>query len=545
MKNLETAVCSLLQSCDIDCCLIDGNVKMKELGIKIDDPNQNIEFDILAVVENVGIIFETTTQSEGNKKKIDKFMNKINNFVAAHKQNTLNLNVFTKIPDHIQSKLPDIKEWRFVYIGTSEELEIKKIDSSKFPNSKNTVILNAKVLEYLQYLEECLGTFARNDVLSHLKITPIDPEAPRENLEITAIKLENKKISGSINADVFLFQIPASDLLYLAHVPRYGYDDDTIQDTHINYQRLLKKEKLQDITKLIKKGQGSYSFPNTVTVVLPDDIHISEEGKSVKQLIIPCSRRSIKIIDGQHRIFAYARSELSDEHLKKSKIMAVGLKFSKKSQQNKEEAKIFVEINREQTKVPRDLILLLGYPVLGETTPIALSAHVISKLNDEAGGALQNILATKPHLIKSSKSKPIEIVMISKELSKMFKDKKIKNNLPQKNIDELYKITSKYFRILKNNFGDDWQDRNSLIFSSKYLAAFMRLLVEYNKRKYSQDTIGKKIQKLKKKLVEDILQSEDGRLKYTIVFSRNYKNIPPITMDVTTIAKFILKYGLN
>ncbi len=542
MGDLEIAVCSLLQSCAIDCCQIDGNVKMKDLGIKIDDPNQDIEFDILAVVENIGIIFETTTQSKGNKKKIDEFMHKADNFISAHKQNTLNLNVFNN-SDHFQSKLTEIKEWRFVYIGTSEELETKNIIPSIFPNSNNIVILNAKVLEYLQYLEECLGTFAKNDVLSYLKIMPIDPEAPRKNLEITAIKLENKKISGSIDADVFLFQIPASNLLYLAHVPRYGYDDDVSQDTYINYQRLPKKKKLQDITELIKKGQGNYSFPNAVTVVLPDNIRISEENKSVKQLIIPCSRRSIKIIDGQHRIFAYARSELSDERLKKSKIMAVGLKFPKKSQQNKEEAKIFVEINREQTKVPKDLILLLGYPVLGETTPIALSAYVISKLNIEKGGALQNILATKPHFIKSSKSKPIEIVMISKELSKMFNDKKIKNDSPEKNIDYLYDITSKYFRILKSNFDDDWQNKSSLIFSSKYIAAFVRLLVEYNKKGYSQNTIGNKIQKLKKKLV-DLLQSEDGMLEDKIVFSRNYKIIPPIKADHTTIVKFILKYGL-
>lgn len=547
MKHLEEEICSLLRSCNIDCYEIDGNVKMKDLGIDIEDPSQVIEFDILVIAQNVGVIIEATAQTEGNKKKIDEFLSKANNFALAHRQNTLNLHALPKIPSSVKKRLAGIKEWRFVYVGTSEELETKQMLEAKFPNSKDLTIINSEDLAYLKFLIECLGEFARNDVLSHLKIDPVDTEAPKEILEVPAIQLEDKKISGSIDADVFLFQIPAYNLLQLAHIPRHGYDEYYPKGI-TNYQRLLKKEKLQDIAKMIKKGKSAYSFPNTVTIVLSDDVKIPSNRSSVKEITIPCTPRSLRIIDGQHRIFGYAQAGLSKNDLKKSKIMVVGLKFAKSRQQNKNEAKIFVEINREQTNVPNDLLLLLAYPTLGEKTPKALSAHVMYKLNAEQGGPLQNILATKPGLKRrrDSMPKPVQIVMMSKELAKMFDvDKNLKGSRAERNIEHLYKTMSKYFRILKNNFKEDWESTDSLIYSSKYMTAFVRLLVEYKKRQYSMDTIGTKIQRLRNRLARRVPRDEKGKPVDGIIFNGKYNLIPSIGQDQTTITKFILEYGLD
>ena len=545
MRRLEDRVCSILKSCDIDCFLIDGNMKMKDLGIKIEDPNEVIEFDVLTVVQDVGIIIEVTAQTKGNKKKIDEFLSKANSFALAHKNGTLNTRAIPRISRTTKRKLSGIKEWRFVYVGTSKELEKNQLTRAVFPNAQNLAIINSETLDYLEFLVECLGGFAQNDILHHLMIDPVDPEAPRESLEIPAIQLEGKKISGTIAADALLFQIPASDLLHLAHVPRYGYDEYYSQAGHSSYQRLLKPKKLEAIAKTIKKGKSNYSFPNTVTVVLPDDVRISPVKNPVKNMTIPYSRRSLKVIDGQHRIFGYAKSDLPRNDLKKSKIMVVGLKFKGGGKQAQNEAKIFVEINREQTKVPRDLLLLLGYPVLGEKTPVTMSAHVLSRLNNEKGGALQGMLATGAYIPKkSAKSRPIEIVMISRELSRIFSaDRNIKEKKHAQNVEYLYKTASKYFRMLKNNFDDDWKDDQSLIFSSKYIAAFVRLLVEYRKKEYSMDSIGKKIHRLRTRIIHDLPK---GRSKTgTAIFSRNQELIPSIKEDQTTIANFILKYGLD
>jgi len=153
----------------------------------------------------------------------------------------------------------------------------------------------------------------------------------------------------------------------------------------------------------------------------------------------------------------------------------------------------------------------LGYPVLGDTTPIALSATVLAKLNTQGKGALQNRLATKSDITKKhSTQKPVEIVMISNSLSKMFKaDKKLQDGTPEEHIEYLFDLTSKYFKILKSNFAEDWNhDKESLIFSSKYLAGFVKLLVEYKKKDYGIDEIGNKIEQLKQNLLDGIQHEE-------------------------------------
>jgi len=282
-----------------------------------------------------------------------------------------------------------------------------------------------------------------------------------------------------------------------------------------------------------------------VTLVLPDTVKISGgKEEDVKKITIPCDRRSINVIDGQHRIFGYAKSDLSQQDLEKCRIMAIGLRFAKSDNQNRDEAKIFVEVNKQQTKVPKDLLLLLGYPVLGETTPDALSATVLAKLNTQGKGPLQNRLATKSDITKKhSIPKPIEIVMISNSLSKMFKaDKKLQDGTPEEHIEYLFDLTSQYFKILKSNFAEDWNhDNESLIFSSKYLAGFVKLLVEYKKKDYGIDEIGNKIKQLKRNLLDGI-QREEKYQRTKIIFSRDHEIIPDIKEDQTTIANFILNY---
>lgn len=545
-QKLVDRIISLLESSDIECYDIQDNVKMKELGISTDDPNKNIEFDIMALAENIGIIFEVSTKEEKNEKKIKQFLNKARQIVKAHKSKKLNLNVFSQLSDDIKNRLTDVREWKFVYVGTGQEIENRKMEVYPVHRNNKLIIINNSLLEYLEYLQSCIGIYAKNDVFYHFGINPKDPEKPGRPIEPLAIKMDNKKISGNIDADVFLFQLPALDLLYLADVPRFGYDVNGVYEkTNYNYQRMLKKNKLTKIVDLINTGKRSYSFPNTVTLVLPKTKRVSNKNGLIKKISIPYIRKSIRIIDGQHRIFGYAKSNLSKEDLADSKIMAVGLSFHNNSTQKKDAARIFVEINREQTRVPNNQLLLISYPILGDTKPKALSAYVLSKLNEEEKGPLQNILATKPTIKKKrSQSKPIEIIMISNELSKIFKfDKKIKKGKHDVNIKYLTKLTSDYFKIIKNNFDEDWQNQNSLIFSSKYMAAFVRLLVEYRKRKYGRQTIGKKIAQMRKKLIKTTSNVKSD--KTDIIFSTDNKNIPSIGEDQHTIIEFILKHGLN
>ena len=248
MGNLEKSTCLLLEYHNIDCYRIDGNLKMKGLSIITKETNQNIEFDISAIMENIRIVFETTIQAKLNKEKIDEFLYKYHSFISAQHDNSTpqNLNIFSSIPNNIRSKLTKIKKRKLVYIGASKELETDKITSEKLPNSKNPTVINSKDLEYLKYLEKGIRAHTRNNIFVHLKINPLDPDTPKNSHVIPAIKLESKKISDIINTDTFLSTVSSLDLLDFAHVPtRHSYDDDntTSQKSDTNYQPLLKKEK--------------------------------------------------------------------------------------------------------------------------------------------------------------------------------------------------------------------------------------------------------------------------------------------------------------
>lgn len=75
--------------------------------------------------------------------------------------------------------------------------------------------------------------------------------------------------------------------------------------------------------------------------------------------------------------------------------------------------------------------------------------------------------------------------------------------------------------------------------------AFTRLFIEYKKQDYTNDQMGLQISELKKRLVEEIEQIDSKKLNdNAIIFTREYTIIPSIKEDQTTIAKFILKYGL-
>ncbi len=568
--TLDNELYNLMNSLKIECYHVDGNVKMKDLGIEIDDPNVPIEFDDIAVVGDVGIIFETTTEKEGNKKKIDTFYyNKFRVFVETHNKNKLIFNAFPSLTKTNKEKLKAVKTWKCVYIGTSDELLNKQLTQRKYPESSELFVINSEHFAYLNFLSDRLGKFGRGELLKLLDIENKDPEAPQRPIIVESLKLENKKISGTIDADVFVFQAPAVDLLKLSLVPRYGSLTSSMPEFgDDDYQRLLNKKKLESIAKIINKGKGNSSFPNAITVVLADDVNIAKNvSPTIKQISIPNYHGSIEVIDGQHRLYGYAHSKLSKKQLEQSKILVIGLKFNgNTTTKRKEAAKIFFQINREQTKVHNDLLYLLSNPVLGEIEPKPLAAKVLSNVNTVENGPLQNVFSTRPFLKKNKAgAKPVKIVMVANELSKFFnkdnKDKteteKLYNSItteawgsyerkrPKKIIDEVEAILTEFFTIVKSVFNDDWDHDKSLLYSSKYLMAFVRLLIEYKKKGYVKSTIGKKLSQLKTSLTDEIKKKNNVLLKKNkIIFSVDYSSIPTKKEDQTKIANFILKHGL-
>jgi DNA phosphorothioation-associated DGQHR protein 1 len=113
------------------------------------------------------------------------------------------------------------------------------------------------------------------------------------------------------------------------------------------------------------------------------------------QLIIPSADRLAAIIDGQHRLFAFAKAD-PRQRLGMQLLCAIFLDLPKPFQ-----AQLFATINSTQKPVDRSLTYeLFGYNVSDEPelywTPDKLAVYLTRKLGTEEGSPLQGRIAVAP-----------------------------------------------------------------------------------------------------------------------------------------------------
>jgi len=156
--------------------------------------------------------------------------------------------------------------------------------------------------------------------------------------------------SKSREATLFSLLMPARDLLDISYVLRVESGQERA------YQRFLDKKRLVNIARYIEGGQ---TFKNNVVLALDGSssfrpyraakrLHNGQLG----ELRIPRRYASAWIIDGQHRVYGYART---DERLWEALLPVTALQTKNRA----EEARIFIDINKNQKPVDPNLIWAL------------------------------------------------------------------------------------------------------------------------------------------------------------------------------------------
>ena len=94
---------------------------------------------------------------------------------------------------------------------------------------------------------------------------------------------------------------------------------------------------------------------------------------------IPKKYGSLSIIDGQHRLFSYADEKVKSIMKDDCKIMvtAVNFKTSKEELISKFSAKVFIEININQTRVEISHLDKIAYE-LGSNEPKVIATKIIA-----------------------------------------------------------------------------------------------------------------------------------------------------------------------
>ena len=299
-------------------------------------------------------------------------------------------------------------------------------------------------------------------------------------LRIPALYYDSK-VSGKIQKQYNLF-ISAKHLLDLGYVFRISNGDPQ------SYQRVIKKNRLEDIAKYI---DDKNTFNSSVVVALNDGSFFQPSGGSQESyeyktgfLKIPKKNASIKIIDGQHRIYSYlwADPERLDDKLPVLAMTNLGAS---------EQARIYIEINDHQKPVPKDELNLL----MSKIDPFGTGflPNIVIALNSK--GILKNKIMIPDQKIRNSKLNLANVV-------KSLGDRKIfSDNLPlipdRSELNDISQETVVKCSSIINDFlekvvaiGDDVSSKwsSDFVFTNNGLSVFIYLLyliAQYNEGKYN------------------------------------------------------------
>lgn len=216
-----------------------------------------------------------------------------------------------------------------------------------------------------------------------------------------------------------LLQVTGSDRAKAVWDEKRGYK-------LLGNQRFINDDRLDEIARYIQREDAN--FPNSIilaankdpeTDLHPDELidekgdahtvyfkkteawRIEEDKKSGQHtLIIPTDSRIAAIVDGQHRLFAFAKAK-PDSWRGMKLVCSIFLDLPKAYQ-----AQIFAIINSTQKRVDRSLTYeLFGYSIEDEEenlwTPDKLAVHLSRKLSTDDKSPLRGKIVIWPKLDKS------------------------------------------------------------------------------------------------------------------------------------------------
>ncbi len=515
MSPTDKKVLEIFKTFKIPCYGDHGQIRKRELFPNA-NPGDHLELDLVALVGEVGLLIEATSKTQDNRAKIRRFVAQAKDFVTSTIPWERKIRLLRGIPASRRDDFANLTRWIFVYFGMSNELIEDTLDDRVCPND-DLKVFNNEHFQYLKFLSDRIGKYGKYELLSRLDIKPHEVGDVSRRQSARAIRLMRRKISRTTGlVDLYVFALPVIDLLKVGRVVRYGsLKSWTPELGTSSYQRILSPKKLNAIQGFLNASREKATFPNAITAVLSPECRPTTSGEEVT-LDIPLRYGSIEVIDGQHRLFAFAKTRLHDDTLAEAQLIVVGLHFKDSSvgKLTKWSAKTFVEINKSQTKVPKDLILLIENSVMGENTPEALGARALIELNMQTATPLYNVFRARPFQTKNRVGgSPVKIVTVVNELAPLL-DKTNKDDRQRKPVyntftpgawralergretlilSECKKLLNQFFREVSTVFSNDWSSRRSMIFTSNYIAAFCRLLITFREQNFSLSVMAGKI----------------------------------------------------
>ena len=357
------------------------------------------------------------------------------------------------------------QELKIGWVFATKNYEWSKSDL-ELAKDKRIKVLRDEELDYYDILTNHLGSAAKYQLLGEIF----------EGIYIKGYESRVPAVKGKLGGNTFYtFAIEPSRLLPISFVAhRLAVNNDTI----LTYQRILNKKRLNSIREYLEKEKGY--FPNSIVLNFQtkgkkDALRFDKSGSEDKDtqaipgyLYLPGKYKSAFVIDGQHRLYGFAGTTAS------SSVTIPVVAFENLDPYK--QARMFVDINSKQVKVPKNLLNDLYADLLWDSDNesekmLALVSKIVSALNADKTGPLGDEIK---YSSDSGNTKPITITTLTDAIRKSnllgkvdngtlrpgplysLKDPKMDNSM-----ERAADILSSYFDLFRKGVPGNWNLKNT------------------------------------------------------------------------------------
>ena len=417
-----------------------------------------IQVDACAGHENTLLIIECTRAEELKGKSLRDKIKEIRGSANTWEKGFKNHPIYKKYKD-------------YKYVLAINNIEKRNVDI-EFANSgkPRIYIWDDNFLEYYRDLHSKIKEYAKFNLLGEIHVRPV----VQNTISVPAFLTTFGKIK------MYAFLIDPRELLEVSYVARREVRGERY------YQRLVKKERLNQITQYINQGN---ILPNNLIIAFGGEylrryikFHVQSQnfiGKCTSSLNVsygilefPRDYRSCWIIDGQHRLYAFVNSKKSLFNMSVIAFENIDLV---------QQCKLFLDINKNQKPVPPDLVWdLNGDMVFPEEDGVI--SRVVKELNEERG-ALYHKIHIPSKGLKSKNLLRIAGICLSIKRARLAKENtvsKTENPLydqnPEKLTKKIFMELNKYFSHIQLILAEDWaKGKNGFVLHDGGNAIMIRL----------------------------------------------------------------------
>lgn len=399
------------------------------------------QIDVFVVDSDTALIVECKSAATRTRSSFSKDINEI-------------VGIKDEILKRLKKKFKRSLKVRWIF-ATSNVI-VTKPDAARLEENE-IVHFNDEDIEYYEQLGNLLGPTAKYQLLGRLF----------KNQTIEGLKYSTPAIRGHLGGfKTYSFSVEPEVLLKIGFVL---HRTDSSEEAFKSYQRMVKKTRIKQIETYINDDGF---FPNSIIVnfntkrALKFESVKAVEHSSMSELGIlhlPNAYHSAFIIDGQHRLYGYGNTEWKS----KNTIPVVAFE----NLPEKEQTRIFVDINNKQKSVPKSLLItLMGEFNWGSANADEALSAVKTRLVDYLSGKIESPLykriklldepgsntrcLTKNYLIGQALNKTNFFGLVQKK--KLVKHGFLWTGDYQSTLDKSYEFLSTCFQFIEKSLSAQW-----------------------------------------------------------------------------------------